>query len=189
MIDLKPVFNEWDHTYRDHTGTVYPSVTQILRRRGLINTRFYNRAGRNRGTRVHQLTAAVDTGQGLPSVDFTRFDIPLLPYVAGWEEFKQRHVSQFTWVEQQFIHTTGGYAGTIDRVLITPEGEVMLVDIKTGRDEPWHVLQLGGYAMAARDSGMEIQQVAVVRVTRNGGYLVSLFYVENAIRRWMRVIA
>jgi hypothetical protein len=67
MIILDPVFFEWDHTYRDHSGISYPSVTQILHRRGLINTRFYNQAGRDRGTRVHQLTAAVDSGQGLSS--------------------------------------------------------------------------------------------------------------------------
>ena len=54
MIILAPVFNEVDHSYRDHAGIPYPSVTQLLHRSGLIKTRFYNQTGEMRGTRVHE---------------------------------------------------------------------------------------------------------------------------------------
>jgi hypothetical protein len=43
--------------------------------------------------------------------------------------------------------------------------------------------------MAARDAGIEIHRISVVRVTKNGGFLVSLFDPESAIKRWLRCIA
>ena len=43
--------------------------------------------------------------------------------------------------------------GFIDRVFVTPDGEVVVVDLKTGSREPASTTQLGIYAAALRQSG------------------------------------
>jgi RecB family endonuclease NucS len=40
--------------------------------------------------------------------------------------------------------------GSIDCLAILPDGRVRVVELKTGRPQPWHEAQLGTYVRAAR---------------------------------------
>jgi len=88
MAALAFSFDELTHTYRDASGLVLPSVTQVLKDNGFIN---FDRVApavlerkRRLGKLVHELTEAYDNGDG-----FENFEIPdaVMPYCEGWANF------------------------------------------------------------------------------------------------------
>jgi hypothetical protein len=141
-------FNAALHEYLAEDGTRLPSVTEILKRVGIIDTAGFSRKAADFGKVVHEATAAIDRGERRLE-DYAAED-PRRPYLRAWELFKRLRVAQVLHIEQIVGGLEVGCAGTLDRlVLLKGGGEPVVVDLKTGKERLWHRAQLGGYVVAA----------------------------------------
>ena len=103
-------FDPETHTYRKGE-TVLPSVTQILKDVGLIDTTFFAPEHAERGTRIHEATVFWDE---------TGMDDDTLPeewagYLSAWKKFREETGFIPSHIEQAFC-SDQGYAGTVDRI-------------------------------------------------------------------------
>jgi hypothetical protein len=71
------------------------------------------------------------------------------PFLAQFYDWLDVSKATILTVERQIWNTTVGYAGTFDLLVQLPSGEVIVVDIKTGRGiYPEHALQIIAYSLA-----------------------------------------
>lgn len=78
--------------------------------------------------------------------------------------------------------------GYIDRVFVTPDGEVIVVDLKTGSKEPASTTQLGVYAAALRQRGGVTPLLGAYYMARQGtvGQTKSLLhYTDSMLAYWL----
>jgi len=178
---LDPRFTEEDHRYSDDAGNVYPSVSELIGRYWPIDRRLYQESGAQRGKDVHELTAQMDRS----TTDTVAIEDPTLQlYLDGWERFTREMVAEFVWIEQRFIDTEAGFAGTTDRLVRLKNGQLFILDIKTGRPEGWHELQQGAYALAARKCGFIVDGIGSVQINGNGKYQFVRHDIHRAISAW-----
>lgn len=138
------IFDGETHTYRDIGGREYPSVTQILKEEGVIDSRFHNDEARDRGTAVHKIIGELLGG---PPADVPwDMQAEAAPYVAAFESWWGMRAYTPIAVEKPMIHETWGYAGTPDLVARFND-TMVIVDFKTGAPARWHSLQTAAYAM------------------------------------------
>jgi hypothetical protein len=144
-------FEHETHTFRNSKGQVVPSVTQVLKRAGLIAEQFYERADPNAktlGENVHWATSLVDKGRAglvMSKAGRNRNTHSIKPYVRCWTEWKQRTGFTPVYVEHEFV-SRYGYAGIVDRFGFFPDKSFAVVDLKTGHTiPPWVRYQLVGY--------------------------------------------
>jgi len=187
---LNPQFTEDDHRYTDEAGNVYPSVTEIIGQYWPIDRRFYQESGTLRGSDVHSLTAYMD--QSIVDPEAAAAAEPnLRPYLVAWDSFKRDMVDGpdgFYWIEQKFIDTDLGYAGTADRVARFKDGRVFVLDIKTGAPESWHELQQGAYAVAARRDDLDVDGLATVQLMKSGKYKLIPHKLDRGVSAWVALI-
>lgn len=138
---------------------VLPSVTQVLEAAGYIDTRWYPVSAARRGSTVHAITSWID--DGLTTIDF--FDgHKYQGYAKAWEHFKMLWYFKPEEVEVFCLGAEEKYAGTIDRIgrfanerilrqIEVPKGAEIMIDLKTGRVEKWHALQLEAYRQTRPD--------------------------------------
>lgn len=128
------------HIYTVGGGAV-DSVSELLREAGFISVSHYTLAGRDRGSRVHAATEAVD-----------RNEVPL-PLPVAEQGYLESYLRWRTFVAPMWEHiesprysATERFAGTPDRIgtMGIPPGPVV-VDLKTGAPQAWHRLQLALY--------------------------------------------
>lgn len=151
-------FDAETHRYEDlATGRVLPSITQMLKAAGLIDTRFYTDEGRDRGSAVHELTAAYDLG-GLHLGSCVAEFKPYLQHYAlaiGQLNHDWKHI------EVAFAHPVYRYAGRPDRVGSVFGGLKAVAEIKTGAPEKWHGVQLALQCMLVEeDLGLPAHTIA-----------------------------
>ena len=140
-------FDAMKHEYTED-GVVLPSVTEILKRVGLLDTKGFNRKSADFGTAVHEATVLIDLGQ--KTVEEYEDD-PRYRYLKAWELFKETHHPVVLEVEQIVGGVEVGCAGTLDRLALFPwDSRPCVIDIKTGKAKPWHPVQLAGYCYAAQ---------------------------------------
>ena len=147
------VFDKATHTYTVN-GERWPSVTQILRDAGLINTRFYDTAARDRGSMVAQAIEYANDGD----LDESSLDPQLRGYVEAWRKFLDD--TSATVVESELVVCNPslrycGKADAIVRATVARDGLDLLrfpggnpeiiIDAKTGGSEFWHPYQLIAY--------------------------------------------
>jgi hypothetical protein len=137
-------FDAATHVYTWHEQGVsrrLVSVTDVLRRAGMVDARWFTDEARERGTQVHAAIARDIAGMS------DRRTI-VLPHVIQWRRFL--HDSGFVPAEseQPVCDPIAGYAGTFDVrgwFSADPSRRVLL-DIKTGAIPDWCGLQLAAYA-------------------------------------------
>ena len=146
-------------------GVKYPRVSYILEKVGVVDTRYYNESGAERGTIVHNLTGMIDSGLFVED-DFPReYAGYLSAYLRFLNEAKpkiigsEKEVIYFNKLEKTY------YIGHLDR-LMEMNRAMYLVDIKTGQIEKWHGLQLAAYAMAL---GEDVKK-AILQLKPDGKY-------------------
>lgn len=119
-------------------GVRVPSITQLLKRAGLVDDTWYTDDARDRGTRVHDLTAAYDLG-GLALEDVVGFE-EHAAYLQHYVEFVKMVRPEWGYVEVPFVHEAHRFGGRPDRV-----GRVFamasVVEIKSGAPEKAHAVQ------------------------------------------------
>jgi hypothetical protein len=156
-------YTDADHTYR-LDGVVLPSVTHTLEAAGIIPPYNGDPWFGDRGTAVHTATWLDD--QGL--LDEATVDPRIVGHVEAWRRY--RRDSGFTPVggEAPMAHPLYRYAGTPDRW-----DAHLLIDIKTGKDAPWHILQRAAYRELLKQAGVKIKRDLCVYLAGDGRYTTS----------------
>lgn len=133
------------HVYTAN-GVILPSVTQVLKRAGLIDDRFFTSEARERGSAVHTLCERYAQGE---RKDNSGRNLSSLEYVGGFTAWMEKTGAYLMSSESIVSHTINGkrYAGKFDG-LYWIDGKRVLVDIKTGAKSRWHKMQLAAYSMA-----------------------------------------
>ena len=176
-------FDPETHTYRME-GEIIPSVTQILKDVGLIDTTFFAPEHAERGTRIHEATVFWDE---------TGMDDDTLPeewtgYLSAWKKFREETGFVSSHIEQAFC-CDEGYAGTVDRIGKTHKINPLLLDIKTGPPQPWHRLQLAAYTlMVKRELNIPIWDMWGVHLRKDGIYAVESYKSIEHSADWLAVL-
>jgi hypothetical protein len=141
-------FNAERHEYRVN-GVIVPSVTQVLQSVGLPDLSGVPadllewKAGL--GTAVHRATELDDLGD----LDEESLDPAIKPYLEAYRKFKEESGFCPLVAEGKLYHPKYQYAGTFDRICGISNGDLVLVDLKTGIADPKIVgPQLAAYVEA-----------------------------------------
>lgn len=139
-----------DHQYF-LDGKRLPSVTGILKAVGKIDATWYTEESRDRGTKVHQAIASYyqKTERRECAVEAIPYLCQFLSFVKD-QNFQCMYSEQVVWGRGQF--GLPSFAGTFDLygyIGNKADGNLYLIDVKTGSFPSWVWLQLGGYAEAA----------------------------------------
>lgn len=107
-------FDARNHEYIDiETGAVFPHITGMLDRAGLVDDLWFTEESSERGTCVHKLTADFDLGAMDPATCVSVHRGYLLGHVAAMKVLKPEIIA----VEEPFVHPTFRYGGRLDRDL------------------------------------------------------------------------
>lgn len=133
-------FDAETHTYTTEEGLVVPGVTDILGDLNIRKTGVYPPGAAERGKRIHTLLEYYDKG----TLDYESVIDGDLELIETWETAKKElGVTEWTGIEEIVFSKSLWYAGTADRI-----DRDLVVDIKSGAKEDWHVLQIAAYAYA-----------------------------------------
>lgn len=124
------------HTYTDEAGVI-PHITGLLERSGWIDDRWYTEEGSERGTAVHDLTAAYD----LKALDVDKCASPYRGYLLGHIKAVSVERPEFLAVEEPLVHSHFRYGGRPDRVLVMQGGLKAIWEGKSGDPEKSHGIQ------------------------------------------------
>lgn len=165
IITFDPVL----HEYR-HNGIIIPSVTQILKEAGYINSDWYSAEARDRGSAVHDLCERYI--KGIRQDDIGRL-LENLEYVNAFSSWINK-VGAYPIETECLVHNTINgkmYGGKFD-LLCEIKGKRILVDYKTGAKAKWHPLQLAGYSLASFEDGSRVNPdgVAALYLKADGTY-------------------
>lgn len=152
-----------DHTYR-LDGVLLPSVTRILAASGLSPVYTGDPWYGDRGTAVHAATWLDDQG----TLNESTVDPRIVGYVEAWRRFRRE--SGFTPIggETPLHHPLHLYAGTPDRWDAS-----LLIDAKTSKEAPWHILQRAAYRELLKQAGVKIKRDICVYLSADGRYTTS----------------
>ena len=164
--------------YRTESGQFIPSVTTVLDAypKGAAYFQWIKSVGEDadeirddagkRGSRVHALTERYDAGEEIKLVDeFGNITMKLNEWAMfeRYVEFRNRYPFEITLIEQTIISEELSVAGTLDRVIKLPSGELMLFDIKTSNAiYPSYWLQLAAYKEMLRSIHIEVDSVGIL---------------------------
>ncbi len=171
-------FDDATHTYKID-GRALPSVTEILRAEGFIDTAFFSDFGRERGKLAHLAIHLHDAGE----LDEDSLDPVLRPYLDAWIKFKADTGCTILESEQPCADQFGRYAGTPDKIVLL-DGKPTLLDIKTGVVSPWVRLQLCAYCEAKG-----IYRRAAVQLCEDGTYKLHHYTDRQDFGVWNAVLA
>jgi hypothetical protein len=162
MIEFDPVRHEyWEG------GVRLPSVTEILKRVNLIDKAGFSREAAAFGSAIHEASALIDRGEKTLE-NYATFDT--YKYLEAWCLFKEHHRVQILEIERILGSVEVGCAGTIDRLALV-EGLLCVVDLKSGKEKPWHSVQLAGYVYAMQGHCARV----AVYLTRHGWFTLEQF--------------
>ena len=141
------------HEYRDG-DLIIPSVTQVLKRAGIIDDRWYSEEAREQGSAVHELCERFAHGV---RNDNTGRPMASLEYVNAFASWMKKSRTYAIQTENIIDFTLNGYryAGKFD-LLAEIGGRRILVDYKTGAKAPWHPTQIAAYALGTNPDGAMI---------------------------------
>lgn len=176
-------FEPETHTYRVGEEII-PSVTQILKEVGLIDTSFFTPEHAERGTLVHGATQFWDeTGMEDDTIPGE-----LLGYLEAWKKFREETGFIPSHIEQS-LYSRQGYAGTVDRIGKTHKINALLLDIKSGPPQPWHRLQLAAYALMVKyELNIPAWECWGVHLKKDGKYSVEVYRSIDDSATWLSVL-
>ena len=165
---MTSTFDAETHTYRIG-GAIVPSVTQVIKEVGWVDTTGFNDAARDRGTLVHAALAGLDSGKGC--------ELPgeYSGYLHAWEAFR-RESGMDAWqgIELPAFSEAYLFAGTVDRF-----NRDFIVDIKTGDVPWWGKYQLAAYSLLL---GGQLRVGMVVGLGADGTYTAKSYQVLDMVR-------
>jgi hypothetical protein len=132
------MLNVADHSYLGLiSGKPRVSVTTMLAEMGYIQKRWYKEGKQDLGTNVHLLTHAHDKGLKFKAPEIYAKYLP--PYKALLAQTGITIEDSEVEIEEPIL----GYAGTLDKLARSREGEYGIVDLKvtSGGYQAWHEYQ------------------------------------------------
>jgi len=141
-----------NHIYR-YGGVIVPSVTQILQGVGLtdfsaVPVERLDASGKF-GVAAHLACELSDK----ETLDENSLHPALLPYLTGWEIYRQEYNLSFTAIETQLYSSLYRFAGTIDRIgHWRIDDSLLIIDIKSGVDNPAIKIQLAAYELLVKEA-------------------------------------
>lgn len=173
MTDHEVTFHEGTHTY-GIDGEPVPSVTQVLKEAGIINTKFYTAWGRHRGSTVHK--AIEFHAQGV--LELNSIDPKIRGYLDAYERFLLETKYEPVEIERLVYSVAGRYAGTLDQIGKIGREKIM-PDFKTGPPAPANGLQLTGYADAYQEeTGEYVSKLMGVHLQIDGRYKIKPYIAD-----------
>lgn len=136
------IFKPETHEYFLEDGRELYSITRVLREAGLVDESHFNDEVRQRGTAVHAAIHYLNDGD----LNWSTVDEAILPYVRGYEKFKQESGFVPVFNEQPFFSERYMIACHIDQAGAL-RGKDSIVEIKTGSMQPWTALQTAGQSL------------------------------------------
>lgn len=116
LNDFNVDFEPDGHIY-NHKGRVLPSITQILKDEGFIDTSFYDEWSRDKGSMIHLACHYEVTGE----LDEETLDDEIRPYLSAFRKFMKETGFQVERSEVPGVNTTYLYAGTPDLIGTFPK--------------------------------------------------------------------
>lgn len=163
------------------------SVSQTLKRVGLIDDRWYTDAACSRGTYVHLACELLDRNE----LDESDIDPQLAPYLDGYRKFLLENDPHYVFIEHRIANLEDEYAGTLDRAGMFRagkyEGMHFVADLKSGAKAHWHKWQLAGY-VSALGAGLHCLRL-VVRLTKAGNYRLDPYEDAADFQTWKAICA
>ena len=169
-----------NHVYHDESGVEIPGVTTVLKDVGLIDTTWFTKYARDRGTAVHLACALYDRDD----LDESSIHPDVEPYLQGWIRFKRESGFVPELIEEKVRSETYGYAGTLDRTGML-NGRRVLLDLKSGAPQPWTAIQTAAYSGCF---GHLLKRYAVA-VKDNGSYQLTEYRDRNDWQVWLACLA
>ena len=177
------------HTYTDEKGPL-SGVTSLLGDAGLIDFSMIPEAMRghymDRGSKVHRATQLLDEDD----LDFNALDPVLKKYVEGYNKFRSDFHGRYKIISMEIIvrHPIQRYAGKIDRVCII-DGELAVLDIKSGVAQPWVALQTEGYKQAHNAENVDkIEARYALSLSKEGAYKLQKYTDLGDSAVWLSVV-
>ena len=174
-------FREEDHTYWDN-DIEYPSVTTILQKEGLIDTRWFDDWSRERGIYVHKAIELYNKGELLEK----DLDEHLAPYLDAWRRLRANSQIEIIESEKMVYSEIWHYAGTLD-ILCKINGEESIIDLKSGAVDAATPLQLAGYAMAYHANYYSIKRYGLS--LKDGKATIKEFTNFDDFNIWKSIVA
>lgn len=158
-------FNEEEHIYKQD-GNIYPSVTQILKRVGIIDSAWYSEESAQRGIEIHKIIEKI--GSRVDPLVIFDIDDEYLGYINAYLKFLNDNKPVIIEKEEPRININLGYAGKPD-IIAWLNNKKCIIDIKTGSQEKWHGIQLSAYKLLLA-SDKVIQSLYCLYLQKNGIY-------------------
>lgn len=131
-------FRPTDHSYW-MDGIRVPSVTQVIASMGQKQYG-YSEGARRLGQYVHETIDLWEKGE----LDMGSLDPILIPYLGRWESFRELSGYRSRGTEIILFHPHLHYAGKIDGLGWMGKSSSLL-DLKTGAEAEWHIIQAAAY--------------------------------------------
>lgn len=160
--------DEATHTYTIGNRKLI-SVTQGI---SILDNRWRDPWYLERGRLVHLACEYYDRDE----LDESTVDPQIRPYLDAYMKFKEDTKFEVTAIEYQLSHPHFFYAGTLDRIGILNQNEV-LIDLKSGAKVDTDELQGAGYWELCRANGTSIKKVFDLYLHDNSTY--SLIEIKN----------
>jgi hypothetical protein len=135
LLDTPVDFRSEGHIYT-HQGAVLPSVTQILKAEGFIDTTFFDDWSRDRGSMVHLATAYDDAGE----LDEDSLDPVIVPYLEAWRRFRLESGFVTEASEVSMMSSVHRFAGTIDTIGHFPTGNLARAAVELHDDGTYKLI-------------------------------------------------
>lgn len=182
-------FDETTHTYK-YNGVVIPSVTQIIKKAGLIDLSFVDKEvleyKSDLGTKVHTTTELYDQN----NLDITNLHPILKGYLCAWIKFRTDYNFIPVHIELFTAHPLYKYAGKIDRIGMMSK-DIVQLDIKSGTHHHSYAIQSAGYTelfnygKAKKD---QIKKRFSVYLREDGTYEAKPYTSPNDIRVFLAAL-
>lgn len=131
-----PEYFEDPHTYALKGGGALVGASELLKAQGFIQDAFFNKEAALRGQVVHAAVAYDGEGD-LNWRQFKRVNPDKVGYVQACRAFRHQAGFKSLLAEQCVANKLYRLAGTFDDLGVGPDGELWLVDYKTGK-APWY---------------------------------------------------
>lgn len=109
-------------------------VTELLKKYGYLDDTYFTLEGSERGTEIHKLIqASIELG----------IEVRGKPEVAQAMNFLRKYNLNIIFIEERLEYL--GISGTPDMICQNSEGEIIIVDFKSGHRQKWWGIQLQAY--------------------------------------------
>ena len=176
-------FEEEGHVYKYRNKPV-DSVTQILSKAGLSGNPFYTPGSAQRGHEVHLMTALHDRGL----LDEDELPDWMRGYLESWKQFLSTAPVIIIDIEKFVFNSKLKYTGRVDRTVYY-DNVPGILDIKSGAYEPWHPIQLWGYADTDYRENLDHFSLIGVYLKATGGFPgVKIYDNKNGLTVWRAAV-